>query len=91
MAVEEKPANPLVRFALPVDVALRLEADEDGTLVDMRSASRIGAHDLGDNAKRIRDFFADLDAALQGVTEVGGSEPDDQQALPPLPQEPPPR
>lgn len=77
-------------FAFPVDVAFRLEADEDGTLVDMRSASRVGAHDLGDNARRIRDFFADLDAALQGVTEAGGSEPDDQ-PLPPLPQEPPPR
>jgi hypothetical protein len=58
----------------------------------MRSASRIGAHDLGDNAARVRDFFAGLDAALQGVTENGdGADPDagDDQDLPPLPEPPP--
>lgn len=76
-------------FAFPVDVALRLEADEDGTLVDMRSASHFGAHDLGDNARRIRAFFADLDAALQGVTEPADS--GDNENLPPLPLAPPPR
>ncbi|BCP52649.1 hypothetical protein K32_12660 [Kaistia sp. 32K] len=75
-------------LALPVDVSIRLVADDDGTLVDMRSASRIGAHDLGDNARRIRDFFADLDTALQGVTEAEEpAEPDTD--LPPLPLAPP--
>lgn len=78
-------------FAFPVDVAIRLEADEDGTLVDMRSASRIGAHDLGDNARRIRSFLGDLDQALQGVTETTGTEGDaDAPPPPPLPQAPPP-
>jgi uncharacterized protein (DUF1499 family) len=81
-------------FALPVDVVIRIVEDDAGTLVDMRSASRIGAHDLGDNARRIRSFFADLDTALQGVTETGDagdadSEPDAD--LPPLPQAPPPQ
>ncbi|MEQ8695346.1 MAG: DUF1499 domain-containing protein [Bauldia litoralis] len=35
----------------------------------MRSAARNGAHDLGANAERIRDFFRDLDASLQGISE----------------------
>lgn len=77
----EAVARTLV-LALPADVALRIVADDDGSLVDMRSASRIGSHDLGDNARRIRAFFSDLDSALQGVTEpVEGDETD----MPPLP------
>ena len=39
--------------------------------VDMRSASRYGRHDLGDNAARIADFLSELDAqaarALAGI------------------------
>jgi hypothetical protein len=33
----------------------------------MRSAARNGAHDLGADAERIRAFFKDLDAGLQGI------------------------
>ncbi|WP_336799368.1 DUF1499 domain-containing protein [Kaistia sp. MMO-174] len=69
-------------LALPADVAIRILADDDGSLVDMRSASRIGSHDLGDNARRIRSFFEDLDAALQGVAEPAEG---DETELPPLP------
>jgi hypothetical protein len=56
-------ATPLFSFA--DDVVVRLEETSDGTRVDMRSASRLGAHDLGQNARRIRRFLADLDVALQ--------------------------
>jgi hypothetical protein len=55
--------TPVVGFL--DDVAIRLLPDAGGTRVDMRSASRIGRHDLGQNARRIRRFFSDLDAALQ--------------------------
>ncbi len=48
------------------DIVIRLIDEEDGTLVDMRSASRWGPHDLGSNAARIIAFLADLDEALQG-------------------------
>jgi len=82
----EAVAGTLV-LALPADVAIRIVADDDGSLVDMRSASRIGAHDLGDNARRIRAFFNDLDAALQGVTEPVEIDEGD---MPPLPPTPPP-
>jgi hypothetical protein len=57
-------------FGFPDDVALRLRLTPDGTLVDMRSASRGGRHDLGENARRIKRFLADLQLALQ--PEEGG-------------------
>lgn len=55
---------------LPVDVAVRLTDEDTTTYVDMRSASRYGEHDLGDNAARIGAFLSDLDAeitALRGL------------------------
>lgn len=52
-------------FGFADDVVLRLVAENGGTRVDMRSASRKGEHDLGQNARRVRAFFADLDLALQ--------------------------
>jgi hypothetical protein len=56
-------------FGFRQDVVIRIVADGEGALVDMRSAARNGAHDLGADADRIRAFFADLDASLQGVSE----------------------
>ena len=80
-------------FSLPVDIVIRVIADDSGSLVDIRSASRYGRHDLGDNAARIREFFTALDQAMQGVVETGGGGGDDEAApeaaapddLPPLP------
>lgn len=40
------------------DVVIRLRTNADGTLVDLRSVSRVGVSDLGANAARIRSFFA---------------------------------
>ncbi len=54
-------------FAFKDDVAIRLVETGDGTRVDMRSASRLGRHDLGQNGRRIRAFMGDLDIALQGL------------------------
>jgi hypothetical protein len=55
------------------DVAIRLRDEGSSTYVDMRSASRIGRHDLGDNAMRIERFLADLDRAVSeyAVADVG--------------------
>ena len=48
-------------FRFKDDVVVRArEAPEGGTLVDMRSISRVGASDVGVNAKRIREFLTDL-------------------------------
>lgn len=48
-------------FRFKDDVALRVSALPDGTSrVDMRSVSRLGRSDIGTNARRIREFLADL-------------------------------
>jgi len=42
---------------LPDDVTVRIRPRADGTRIDIRSASRMGNHDFGINAKRIRAFL----------------------------------
>jgi hypothetical protein len=74
----EPPANPVPDDQVTLDllastpvfgfideVSVRMRATPGGTLVDMRSASRSGLHDLGQNARRIRGFFKELDRTLQ--------------------------
>jgi uncharacterized protein (DUF1499 family) len=54
-------SDPGLVLGLPDDVVIRLRPDgSDGTLVDMRSASRVGRHDLGANAARIEAFLRDV-------------------------------
>jgi uncharacterized protein (DUF1499 family) len=45
---------------LPDDIAIRLRPRADGTRIDIRSASRVGNHDLGANARRIRAFLEEV-------------------------------
>ncbi|MEO9599649.1 DUF1499 domain-containing protein [Parasphingorhabdus sp.] len=49
-------------FRFKEDIVIRARAAENGaaSIIDMRSVSRVGAHDLGMNAKRIRQFLSDL-------------------------------
>ncbi len=56
-------------FGFESDVVIRLIEEEEGTLVDMRSSSRWGPHDLGANASIIIDFMSELDTTLQGLGE----------------------
>lgn len=45
----------------------RIQADDgDAVIIDMRSGSRYGRCDLGDNAARIVDFLAELDQQVAG-------------------------
>ncbi|MEM9172062.1 MAG: DUF1499 domain-containing protein [Pseudomonadota bacterium] len=46
------------------DIIVRAVADDQGTRIDVRSKSRVGKSDLGTNAKRIRGFLVQLEAAL---------------------------
>lgn len=48
------------------DVVLRITPNPDGpgSIVHMRSVSRVGVSDLGVNAARVRDFLADLEERL---------------------------
>ena len=51
-------------FRFRDDFIIRVRPDGKGSRVDMRSASRIGRDDFGANARRIREFFAELAARL---------------------------
>ena len=42
------------------DVVIRVTEGESSTLVDVRSVSRVGASDIGANAKRIESILSDL-------------------------------
>jgi len=59
-------------FGFLDSVAVRLRGTGDGTEIDMRSASHIGEHDLGQNARRIRAFFKSLDEMLQPASTGPG-------------------
>ena len=54
-------------FGFESDVVVRVIEEEEGTLVDMRSTSRWGAHDLDSNVTRIIALMNDLDLSLQGL------------------------
>jgi len=62
ITIELQAASPILGF--PSDVAIRLTDEGSSTYVDMRSASRYGRHDFGDNARRIAGFLAEIDAAV---------------------------
>jgi uncharacterized protein (DUF1499 family) len=52
-------------FGFRDDVVIRIgEADDGGTRIDVRSASRVGRGDVGANALRIRGFLARLQARV---------------------------
>ncbi len=57
--VEATDTSTFFRFKDDVVVRVR-PAPGGGSLVDMRSISRVGGSDVGMNAKRIRSFLADL-------------------------------
>ena len=43
-------------FGFVSDIAIRVRPGQPQTAIDIRSASRVGAHDFGANARRIRAF-----------------------------------
>jgi hypothetical protein len=59
---------------LPSDIAIRVRRGNKSTLVDMRSASRYGRLDLGDNAARIVGFLAELDREV-AAAQTGSAAP----------------
>lgn len=73
ITIEAQASSPLLGF--PADVAIRLIDEDTSTYVDMRSASRYGPHDFGDNAARIAFFLADLDVEIAYLTVVTPVEP----------------
>ncbi|MEM8917653.1 MAG: DUF1499 domain-containing protein [Pseudomonadota bacterium] len=50
----------LFRFKDDVVIRARSAENGDASIIDMRSVSRVGIHDLGANADRVREFLSDL-------------------------------
>jgi len=53
----------LLRFV--DDVTIRVAEQGGGTVVNVRSASRVGRGDFGQNARNIRAFFLELDRQME--------------------------
>ena len=53
----------LLRFV--DDVVIRVAEQGGGTVVNVRSASRVGRGDFGQNARNVRAFFAELDRQME--------------------------
>jgi uncharacterized protein (DUF1499 family) len=62
--IEAVARTPIMQFK--DDVVIRVRTNAEGSLVDLRSASRVGISDLGANAKRIRAFIAAFRDAAEG-------------------------
>ncbi len=64
--IEATATTRLLRFKDDVVIRLRdTDANDNGTRLDIRSASRVGDSDLGANAKRIRTFLHELNNRLK--------------------------
>lgn len=57
--IEAVARTPVLR--LTDDVVIRIRPRVDGSRVDIRSAARIGSHDLGRSAERIAAFTAEIE------------------------------
>ena len=60
--VEAVAITPLMRFADDVVIEVRAASGKPGSVVHMRSRSRLGKGDFGANAQRIREFLAGVRA-----------------------------
>ncbi|MDX3808367.1 DUF1499 domain-containing protein [Bosea thiooxidans] len=61
--IEAVAQGRFLRFS--EDVTIRVKPRVDGSRIDIRSASRIGSHDLGANAKRVIAFADEIDLLLE--------------------------
>jgi len=58
--IEAVARTPIMGFR--EDVSIRIRPDDDGSRIDVRSASRYIQHDFGGNASRIRSLLEDVEA-----------------------------
>ena len=63
--IRAEATTRLLRFV--DDVVVRATEQDGGTSVNVRSASRIGRSDFGQNARNVRAFLDELDRQLEGV------------------------
>jgi uncharacterized protein (DUF1499 family) len=65
--IEAVARTPIMGFR--DDVVIRVSPLGQGTRIDVRSASRVGAHDLGANASRIRSLLEEIDDVISSTPE----------------------
>lgn len=58
-------------FGLKEDILIRVQPDEAGVRIDVRSVSRDGMSDLGSNAKRIRNLLDEMEVRLSRGASAG--------------------
>jgi uncharacterized protein (DUF1499 family) len=63
--IEAVARSPI--FGFVSDVAIRVIDEGDTSYIDVRSVSRYGMHDLGDNAAKIARFFEAVEAQILAV------------------------
>lgn len=58
-------------FRLKSDIVIRARPAQNGqaSIIDMRSVSRVGVHDLGENAKLVRQFLSDLSGTTTAASQ----------------------
>ncbi len=66
--IEAVARTPILGFR--DDVVVRVRPTADGARIDVRSASRYGRHDLGTNARRVRNLIDDIDDVLTAPPPV---------------------
>lgn len=52
------------------DILIRVKVRADDAVVEVRSASRVGRGDFGQNARNIRSFLQELDRQVAGVQRI---------------------
>lgn len=67
--LEATETSALFRFKDDIVLRVRPTDTGEGSIVDMRSVSRVGVSDLGVNAKRVRSFLADLSGTVTAVPQ----------------------
>jgi len=65
--IEAVARTPILGFR--EDVVVRVRNSPEGALIDVRSASRNGRHDLGSNAARVRSLLDDIDDTVAVLVE----------------------
>jgi uncharacterized protein (DUF1499 family) len=60
--IDATATTTILRFT--DDISIRINANAQGSRIDLRSVSRVGQHDFGANAKRISQFSTLLDEEL---------------------------
>lgn len=69
--LEAVDITPVVGFT--DDISIRVEGAGGRTRVDVRSASRYGLADLGQNAQRVRRFLAELQVQADATSTAGAA------------------